>query len=137
MEQKYFYKVVLAAVIFNDKKEVLLGKRSSTEDVLPGLWGLPGGKVDATENVQSVLEEDLKREVFEEVGVKISDLQYLESHLSEDHKINISFTAQIKSGVPKPLDETEEVKWVKFEELENFKLTPHTFERIKLAYSLI
>ena len=137
MNQKYFYKIILAAVIFNDKNEILLGKRSLTEDVLPGYWGLPGGKADTKENIQSVLEEELKREVLEEVGVKIDNLKYLESHLSDDHKINISFTARIKSGVPKPLDETEEIKWVTFEELVNFNLTPHTVERIKLAYSLL
>ena len=137
MNQKYFYKVILAAVIVNEKNEVLLGKRSMTEDVLPGYWGLPGGKVDTSDNSQSILEKELKREVLEEVGVKISDLRYLESHLSDSDKINISFTAQIKSGIPKPLDETEEVRWIKFEELTKFNLTPHTVERIKLAYSLL
>lgn len=137
MDQKYLYKVIVAAVIFNEKKEVLLGKRSLTEDVLPGYWGLPGGKVENKESIQDILEEDLKREVFEEIGAKIDNIKYLESHLSDGEKINICFTAKIKEGIPKPLDETEEIKWTKIEELTNIKITPHTLDRVKLAYEAI
>ena len=135
MDEKYLYKVVIAAVILNDKNEVLLAKRSMKEDVLPGYWGIPGGKVDIRGNIQDVLEAELKREVLEEVGVKITDLNYLESHLHESGKINLCFTARISEGVPQPLDETEKVDWFSLFEAKKMQLTPHTLDRIERALS--
>lgn len=51
-----------AAVLFNDKREVLLELRSDFK-----LWGLPGGRMDIGESV----EETVVREVLEETGLTV------------------------------------------------------------------
>lgn len=130
MDERYLYKIILAAVIFNEEGKFLLARRSSNEDVLPGYWGIPGGKIEARGNISEILEKELQREVLEEVGIEITDLKYLESHLNESGKLNICFSAQLSSGQPKPLDETEEVGWFTLKEAEKMKLTPHTLDRI-------
>jgi len=63
--------LVTDGIIINQKKEVLLLKRS----YLPfkNSWVLPGGHVDRGEMV----EEALVREVFEETGLKIKKPQLL------------------------------------------------------------
>ena len=47
----------------------------------------------------------------------------------------MSFTAEIVSGKPQALDETEEVNWFTFEEAKQLKLTPHTLERFKIIFN--
>ncbi|MBI2630579.1 NUDIX domain-containing protein [Candidatus Pacearchaeota archaeon] len=136
MEEKYLFKIVIVAVIFNSDKMVLLAKRSMTEDVLPGYWGIPGGKVESRGNIPDILESEIRREVHEEVGIDIKNLRYIESHLNESGKLNICFVSEIDKGEPKPLDETEEIGWFTLKQAEEMKLTPHTLERLKLAYSL-
>lgn len=136
MSEKKLFKIVLASVIFNQEGKILLGKRSEDEDVLPGYWGLPGGNIHTIGNIQNVLQEELKREILEEVGIRIDNLTFLENHSHESGKINICFMSNHLSGKAKALDETEEVKWLDFSKIKEFKLTPHTFERIELAINL-
>ena len=54
-------------IILNNRNEVLLQKRPD------GYWGLPGGLMDLGES----FEEVAKREVFEETGLIVENLQLL------------------------------------------------------------
>jgi len=53
-------------VIINEKQQVLLELRSDFN-----VWGLPGGSADPGEDI----EQTINREVFEETGLVISDVQ--------------------------------------------------------------
>lgn len=134
MAEKPTFRIVLTCAILKGNR-ILLGKRSEDEDVLPGYWGLPGGNVTTIGNIQDILEKELKREIMEEVGLEIGNIKYLESHSHELKVINMSFTAEIVSGKPQALDETEEVNWFTFEEAKQLKLTPHTLERFKIIFN--
>lgn len=59
--------VVITAVIGNPEGRFLVLKRNERVTAFPGLWSLPGGKIEGNENV----DEALKREVAEETGLKI------------------------------------------------------------------
>ncbi len=134
MGEKPTFRIVLACAIIKEGK-VLLGKRSADEDVLPGYWGLPGGNLTTIGNIQDIIEKELKREILEEVGVEIENIRYVESHSHEKQIINMCFVADIISGEPQALDETEEVKWFTFEEAKELKLTPHTVERLEKVFN--
>ena len=54
-------KIAVNAVVFNDKKEVLLAKRTDN-----GVWCLPGGHVDLGET----LAQACLREFYEETGLR-------------------------------------------------------------------
>jgi len=130
------YVIVVSAVIFRENY-ILLAKRSMNEDVLPGYWGIPGGKVEIRENGDAVLEKELQREISEEVGIRIKNIGYLESHFVKTpngHKIHICFVADYDAGKAQALQETEEVAWLDFNKIKKLKLTPYTSERIKLAF---
>lgn len=59
--------VVVTAIIKNRGDKFLIVKRKENEDIHGGKWVFPGGKVSEGED----LFEALKREIMEEVGLKI------------------------------------------------------------------
>ena len=52
------------------------------EDFYPGYRSLPGGKVEIypEENNRSLLENNLKKEIREELGIEVKDIRYLNNH---------------------------------------------------------
>lgn len=124
------FKVITVGVVTNDKNQVLLGKRAETEDVFPGCWGIPGGKVelDGTEKNRNILEQSVQRELEEEVWIQVWKCSYLSSHYWHnwgEFKLYIAFTAQHLSWTPQALDDTEEVKFFDIKEAMALKLAPN------------
>lgn len=114
---KNLFQVNSSVIILNSKNQVLLAKRSKTEDVYPGLWCIPGGKL---ENTDSCLEEGLRREVKEEIGIEISDIILIKDDTNckpDVNKLYLIFSAKHSSGNPQSLDSTEEVAWFDAENL--------------------
>lgn len=97
----------------------LLAKRSSKDDQAAGRWAVPGGKVDM-EVENNIIENSLKREVMEEVGVEVNNFNFIESRSfirsSGHHVVGMSFTADYVSGEAQPLDDQDEIKWATLEE---------------------
>lgn len=65
-------KVVTRAIILNNEKKVLLGKRARNDAI--GKWALVGGKPDGNET----LEETIIREVKEELGSEFAPIFWME-----------------------------------------------------------
>lgn len=127
MKMKNLFQVNSSVIILNSKNQVLLAKRSKTENVYPGLWCIPGGKL---ENTDSCLEEGLRREIREEIGIEISDIVLIKDDTNcklDINKLYIVFSAKHSFGDPKPLDSTEKVAWFNAKSLptEN-EFTPRT-----------
>jgi len=77
--------VATTVVVLNDKREVLLQKRSEPY----GVWGLPGGQIELGESTENAG----KREVFEETGLLIDDL-----HLIDVFSGNENSHIKLKNG---------------------------------------
>jgi ADP-ribose pyrophosphatase YjhB (NUDIX family) len=119
-----FHIVLVKGWIEKDGK-FLLAKRSLKELHKPGVWSLPGGKVEGEKEEPNILQKTLKKEIKEEVGVEITnviDLIYNNSFKRVDgaHVISLIFLCHYKSGYAKPLEETAEVRWFTLEELKRF-----------------
>lgn len=67
--------VSVGAIVINSRGEILLGKRSKLSRNERGKWEAPGGEVNFGEK----REDAIKREVHEELGVKIKILKVLHS----------------------------------------------------------
>lgn len=125
--------IVQSVIIIKDDK-VLMGKRSLTEDVFPGLWGIPGGKVDITDKS---LEDGLRREVMEEAGIEITNIHMVQSNINEQKKkVYITYIAEWLLGEPRSdeneIDEYAFMDKKQIEALEAERMvTPFTFEIIK------
>ena len=64
--------LVAAAAIFNPEGQLLIAKRSDDQHQ-GGLWEFPGGKVEADETIENAL----KRELHEEIGIEVTALDPL------------------------------------------------------------
>lgn len=100
----------------------LLAKRSSKDDQAASKWAVPGGKVDM-ELESHIVENALKREVREEVGIEVDHLRFFASRSfvrsSGHHVVALSFTAEYVSGEAMPLEDQDEIRWVTLEEIES------------------
>ncbi len=93
---------------------------------LAGLWEFPGGKVGAGESI----EEALRREVIEEVGVAVASLRPLRAveHDYGDRRVTLHPFLCTTDGEPRGC-EGQPLRWVTVEELTRLP-TPaanHTF----------
>lgn len=100
----------------------LLARRGMNEVHMPGVWSIPGGKVDDDDETVNILQETLKREVLEEVGVEITDeidLVYNNAFKRSDGAsvVGLTFLCHWKTGEAQPLEETLEVGWFTLDEL--------------------
>ena len=110
--------------IINDKKELLLQKRSATKKTHPNCWDISGaGHIRARESVI----DGAIRELKEELGVeaKDKDLQYIATIKSTKNPQNMEFGYVYLLRCNKKIedyifedDEVSEVKYVYFEDLE-------------------
>ncbi|GBE20238.1 MAG TPA: NUDIX hydrolase [Candidatus Pacearchaeota archaeon] len=124
------HKYVMAgapAIIINSDKRILLGKRDGKIGIYPNLWGLPGGMIEYGEDIGKAIKRELKEELGVDSGIIKKSNNIYENLPNKEcniHTIDIPYYCKIK-GIPKPRDETSEVKW--FE--------PSEIKKMKLAYS--
>lgn len=113
--------VFVEAWVYKDGS-YLLAKRSSKDDQAAGKWAVPGGKVDM-ELGDDVIENSLRREIKEEVGVEVSNFRFFSSRSfirsSGHHVVALSFIADYQSGEAMPLEDQDEVRWVKIDEMDS------------------
>ena len=104
--------------IFNDAGELYLQKRSMTKDIQPGKWDTAvGGHIDYGETV----EEALRREVREELGITAFTPQFITRYVFESaiEKELVNTFRTIYNGEIKP--DTEELDGGCFWSLEEIK----------------
>jgi len=110
------------AFIVNDKREVLLTKRAPKSKNEVGTWNKIGGAIEFGETVV----EALQREVAEEIGVKLKDIEFLSytDHIipnEKQHWVGLNFIARIKEGEPTNLEprRNEQMRWFEFDNIPN------------------
>lgn len=125
MKKGKIQKIGVSAFIFNNGR-VLLLRRSTKEEFLPGYFEMPGGKVEFGESP----DDALRREIKEETNLKIEVLRpySLFSYVTQEgarHTIDIQFLAVVKSDVNrlKLSDGHDQFEWVRKNEIIRFNLT--------------
>lgn len=136
---KKFYSVIVNCVIVNAKNEVLVAQRAWTEEHEPGKWSIPGGKVESNGEERFVLLKNVKKEILEEVGVEIEDEIMLIhdntfTRSNGDNVIALVFKCIYKSGEPKPLEDTIDVRWISKIELSSLQFPPNVKEYIQKGF---
>ncbi len=107
--------LVVAAAIVDDLTAPthLLAARRSAPKTLAGAWEFPGGKVEPGEDPIDAL----IREIREELGVSIAVGQEIvgpdegEWPIHQGHRMRV-WTATITQGVPAPLEDHDELRWL-------------------------
>lgn len=105
--------------------------RSTKEEHAGGTLSFVGGKVDIEGDSPGILEKTVKREIFEEVGIEITDAityVYSSSFKTDEgcHVINVDFLCEYEKGTAynKSPDEVESVHWLTYSEIMNHPKTP-------------
>lgn len=119
---------LVGRALIKKKNKYLVVKRSA-KSLFPGTWELPGGKLDSFE----LLNESLKREVFEETGFLV-DIKKPALQISSRIATEITYEgttfivvineASIKSGKIRLSEEHDDYKWVTKKEILKLNLTP-------------
>ena len=108
-------------VIVHDER-VLLVRRSNPPDA--GLWGFPGGKIDAGETI----EEAAVREVYEETGLEVVSqsrealleaFDYDGAGYLRYHYLMIPVLCMYQSGMPVAASDVFAVRWFNHLDLQN------------------
>jgi ADP-ribose pyrophosphatase YjhB (NUDIX family) len=116
--------------------EVLLIERGKSP--VSGNWSLPGGKQELGETVR----ETAHREIKEETGVDIEivDLLDVVDLVRRDdagrvrfHYTLVDFTARWQAGELVAGDDASDARWVRYEDLGNYKLWDETVRVIALS----
>jgi 8-oxo-dGTP pyrophosphatase MutT (NUDIX family) len=150
MQNKYLHEIAITAIIYCDDK-YLITRRSPNKKRFPSMWTVPGGKLESNDYLQleketefywyNVLERTLQREVKEEVGVDIKDVEYLTSmatvHKDGSPSLVISCMASYDSGeIELQTEETDQYAWVTLEEAKNYDLIDGIYEELVMASEL-
>lgn len=144
MEEKMHY--ITATVIVVKDGKYLIAKRAPFEKAFPNKWTVPGGKLEAKEYLErpkdagelwyNVLEELSEREIREEVGLEIQNLQYLTSlsYIRPDGKpcLIISLFADWKQGEVKLCNALTEHAWVSLEAAKNYDLIDGILDELRM-----
>ena len=112
----------IAVFVINNKKQVLLQKRSANKRFNPNKWGLCAGHVDSKESLENASLRELKEEIG--IDISIKDLEILsEKELTlKNSNSHITYFYYIKSDLNESdfiiqTEELSEVKWFDISEV--------------------
>jgi 8-oxo-dGTP diphosphatase len=113
-------------IILNDQGQILLVKRAEEEKNFPDKWGLVSGWMEWGETV----EQALKREAMEEVGVEVEIVKFTGRYYDGPKRhpsktsVCLPHICKIVKGEPKANqpEEVQEVRWFNPEEIKDLEM---------------
>jgi 8-oxo-dGTP pyrophosphatase MutT (NUDIX family) len=146
MDKNKVHYLVVTGIIINNEGKYLIVKRADWEKAFPSRWTVPGGKIEVLDYIlrekdtphhwYNVLEDNLKREVFEEVGLEISEIGYVTSlvYIRPD-KIPcmiISLYAKTKTQKIRLCNSLTEYAWIELSESKEYDLIEGIYEELEV-----
>lgn len=147
MENNNLHEVVITAIVVKDGK-YLITRRSANKKRFPSMWTVPGGKLEKDDYINTpkptkdywynVLESVVRREVKEETGVDIANIDYVTSlatiHGDGTPSFVISVMADYAGGdIVLQESETDAYAWVSLEEAKTHDLIGGIYEELLMA----
>jgi len=141
------HEVAITAIVVKDGK-YLITRRTLTKKRFPGKWTVPGGKLETSDYINlpkdtedcwyNVLERVVRREVKEETGLEIKNIEYVTSLTTLDKEgtplLVISCMADWAGGeVVLQESETDKSAWVSFEEAKKYDLIGGIMEELQMT----
>ncbi len=137
---------VTATVILVNNGRFLIVRRADWEKAFPGKWTVPGGKLevldyalnqkDTSEHWYNVLENLSKREVKEEVGLDIKNIEYVTSlvYIRSDGipSLIISLCAEPIGDEIKLCSALTDFRWITLDEARNFDLIEGIYGELEI-----
>lgn len=123
------YVVNVDGVVVQDG-EYLLVERAANEDHASGQLGFPGGTVEQVPGGDDPIESTVKRELAEEMGIEVGDVEYVLSSTFEADDgtpcLNVITLCEHVGGTARPREpeEVAAVHWLTRDELANHEDVP-------------
>ncbi len=144
------HNVAVTGIIIKDGK-YLITQRALTKKNFPGKWTVPGGNLELKDYINrqrdtsvhwyNVLEEVLRREVKEEVGLEIKNIGYVTNltFIQPDSSpvLIVSLFAEHAEGEVVLDNESINHKWISAEEAKDYDLIEGIHEEIIMLDNLI
>lgn len=121
------YRLTLRAVMRDAQKRVLMMQRAAKSPQQPGLWELPGGKMDSGETIDKAL----IREVKEETGFDVllgNVLGHSQWEKNDTRIAYLIFDTEIISGQLKISPEHDACVWMTAAEIKKTNVAPQLRE---------
>lgn len=136
--------VVVTGILVNKEGKFLITKRAEWEKAFPGRWTVPGGKLEVLDYVlrnkdtphhwYNVFEDLLKREIMEEVGLEIENIDYVTSmvYIRPDKIpcLIVSLFAEPKTEKVHLCNALTEYAWVNLGEAKNYDLIEGIYDEL-------
>jgi nucleoside triphosphatase len=132
-------RVIVVPLIQNDRGQYLICRKPDRLGVFPGQWGLVGGGIEPGET----MEQALRREIQEEVGLEVGEIKplifsdgkypkyFADGSQQEIYMIFLVFSCLAASQVVQLNEEFEEFAWVDPPDLGKYDLNLRTVETFK------
>lgn len=144
-EQNQAHYIAATCILVHDGK-FLITKRAGWEKSFPGKWTVPGGKLeilnyalrkkDTSEHWYNILEDLVKREVKEEVGLDIENIGYVTSlvYVRPDNipTLIVSLYAEPIEKEIKLCNALTDFAWVTFEEAKDYELIEGIYDELRI-----
>jgi len=131
--------IVVCALIERDGK-LFVAKRADTKASWPGRYEIVGGHVDPGES----LEEALRRELREEIGVEVEIGRIVDAftyHSGDENvfKVEICYLCHLPKGIEPTLnpEDHSEARWITEEELPLTEKEDEETEAIRKAFNIL
>lgn len=129
------FKVYTRAIILNNNWEVLLLKKTSSEKYGSDRWVYPGGTVEFWEDVEITL----ARELQEEIGVKIRNLQLFDQRkmmIWDEHWVGLYYIVDIIWD-PKNIEsgKHQELRWMSLKDIPVDMLHSHLVKYLQPGFT--
>jgi len=146
MVDKNLLHYVVATCILVREDKFLITKRADWEKAFPGKWTVPGGKLEVLDYVliekdtsshwYNVLENLIKKEIKEEVGLDIKNINYVVSmvYIRPDKIpcLIISLWAEPVGEKVRLCNALTDFKWITLQESKNYDLIEGIYEELEI-----
>ena len=119
---EYAYVVNVDGVVVRDGRYLMI-ERAADEEHAAGALGFPGGKVESAPGTDDPIEATAVRELAEEVGIEVGDVEYVlsKAFAADDGTacLNVVVHCEYVGGeaYPRAADEVVAVHWLTAEEI--------------------
>ena len=146
--KKELHRITTTTIIYRDDGKYLITRRSLEKKTFPGKWTVPGGGVTTDDYTNLIpttssgqwynaLENGIRREVKEEVGLEIDKPEYLLdiTFIRDDGvpELILSYYAAYVSGEIKHDIDTIDSAWVTLEEAKFYDLIDGIWGEIEMV----